>query len=69
MATTTKYTCDRCGKELEKAGEKVYITWLGHLQTHVVKELCPACFEATLGMKVPEEEQDAYADSHRQPDA
>lgn len=44
MATTTKYTCDRCGKELEKAGEKVYITWLGHLQTHVVKELCPACF-------------------------
>ena len=58
MATTTKYTCDRCGEELEKAGEKVYITWLGHLQTHVVKELCPACFEATLGMKVPEEAQD-----------
>ena len=58
MATTTKYTCDRCGKELEKAGEKVYITWLGHLQTHVVKELCPACFEVTLGMKVPEEAQD-----------
>lgn len=30
----------------------------GHLQTHVVKELCPACFEETLGMKVPEEKQD-----------
>lgn len=57
MATTTKYSCDLCDATLEKPGEKVYMAWLGHLQTRAIKELCANCMEAMLGVPAEPEEE------------